>query len=259
MNKKVNKSKMLSQNFLKDYKLVRRLINKSNITKKDLVIEIGPGQGIITKELAKQSQKVLAIEKDPVLVKKLKRNLKELKNVEILKGNALKFNYSQFRNYKIFSNIPFSIEGRLVRILLNLHYPPKDTYLIMRSTVAQRFAGESYTSQFNVINKPWFQFNILHYFNKEDFTPKPKVSAAMLHFHLRSTPLIPIEQKKDYEKFIKQGYGGGRRIRKNLSPFFTKDKLNKICQKIHINIHSKPSDLTTQNWISLFQEYVKQK
>ena len=250
-----SKKKLLSQVFLQNQQLVQKLISKSSISKDDVVIEIGPGGGIITKQLAKRAKKVIAIEKDEFLYRKLKPDLSKLKNVDLIKLDALNFEFPAY-DYKVFANIPFHIEGVLIRKLINLPIPPKDTYLVMREDVAKRMAGLPKEGQFFVLHSPKFELSIFHYFNRIDFKPKPRVASVMLRMKLREKVLLSPESYKLYENFVKQGFGGGRRIKQNLSPFFSKTKLYKLSQKFKFNPQAKPSDLKFEQWLELFKSWL---
>ena len=90
IKKRIYPLKGLGQNFLIDKNVLKKIISASDLKKTDVILEIGPGTGILTKELAKKTRKVIAIEKDPRLAEFLKQELKENKNVEIIEADALK-------------------------------------------------------------------------------------------------------------------------------------------------------------------------
>lgn len=131
-----NKSKN-SQNFLHSDKLVSQLIEKSNIEKGDVVIEIGSGQGIITKQLAKKCKKVYGIEYDPYLYKKLNKMFYNIENVEIWHGDFLEFSLPEKQKYKVFSNIPYNITAAILSKLTSSSNPPEDAYLIIQEEAAR--------------------------------------------------------------------------------------------------------------------------
>jgi len=103
-----------SQNFLKSKNLVVKILELSSIGPQDLVLEIGPGKGIITEELARRAREVVAIEKDKGLFLFLKEKFKNNPKIKILNIDFLKFQLPKFP-YKIFSNIPFFITGEIIK------------------------------------------------------------------------------------------------------------------------------------------------
>ncbi|NMD01282.1 MAG: methyltransferase domain-containing protein, partial [Bacteroidales bacterium] len=104
----VRKRIRLAQNFFRDRELVASIVANSSISKEDTVYEIGPGEGIITGELAERAGKVTAIEMDTTLATRLRNKFRESDNVEIQEGDFLRYRIKE-RKYKIFSNIPFNI------------------------------------------------------------------------------------------------------------------------------------------------------
>ena len=103
-----------SQNYLHSKQLVATLLSKSNICNDDIIIEIGPGKGIITIELAKKSKKVIAIEFDAKLAKTLSERYKESKKVQIIEMDFLKYKISVKEPYKVCANIPFNITADIM-------------------------------------------------------------------------------------------------------------------------------------------------
>jgi 23S rRNA (adenine-N6)-dimethyltransferase len=124
-----------SQNFLRDPKLVEKLVQNSSL-KNDVVIEIGSGKGIITDMLSKHSKRVLAVEADKNLHAELGEKFASFPNVEIYQQNFLEFPLPKYE-YKVFSNIPFNITADIVRKLFDSENSPVDSYLIMQNTRAR--------------------------------------------------------------------------------------------------------------------------
>src|SRR5512139_1904971 len=110
------KRKLYSQNFLYNRKLVQHLVSGSSIAKNDLVLEIGPGEGIITNELVKSSRFVVAVEIDTEKYAYLKQKFNRINNLTLYLGDFLDFELPSLP-YKVFANIPFSTEGKIIRKL----------------------------------------------------------------------------------------------------------------------------------------------
>src|SRR3989344_3681848 len=110
-------SKVFAQNFLKDPAIARKLIRASQISANDTVIEIGPGEGVITRELARVAGKIIAVESDQKLATKLKKTFEAQKNLIVENSDFLNYKIDE-RTYKVFSNIPFNITNQIVKKLL---------------------------------------------------------------------------------------------------------------------------------------------
>lgn len=112
--------KYLGQNFLYDPSILKRIIQVAQLSREDLVVEIGPGPGRLTQMLAERVKKVIAIELDETLFEKLKTELTEYENVELIHGDALKYSYENLPEFKVVANIPYHITTPLIFRLLEL-------------------------------------------------------------------------------------------------------------------------------------------
>mgnify|MGYP006283607643 CR=1 FL=1 len=242
----------LSQNFLYNRQLIQKLIRISSIDAGDVVIEIGAGAGAITKELQRTAKLVIALEIDERLIAALLKTADN--NTVLFKLDALKFNLP-VSPYKVFSNPPFAIEGRLLRKLLNAQQPPTESHLVVRKEHALRWAGVYRNTRFSSFYLPWFEFNIVHQFKSADFKPQTKVKAVMLQITKRNQPAIAWEDKGGYQRFVKTGFGSGQSINHNLDQFFSKQTLIKITSEMGLSYKSKPADLKYSDWQNLFLAY----
>lgn len=247
------RGEFLSQVFLKEGELVHTLLERSSIGKRDVVVEVGPGKGIITDELLKKAGRVIAIEKDDRLYGELLQKYQSTSNLKLYNDDFLRFALPSLP-YKVFSNVPFAIESQLVRKFIDSkNDSPLDSYLVMRREVTERLAGIPREGQFSIIHKPWFDLEIFHYFRRGDFQPKPKVESAMLRFKKKERPLIDEEDRRLYELFITRGFGGGRRLRQNLSDLFTSNQLNHLARELGFRVENMPSELTFEHWLGMFK------
>lgn len=175
---------LLSQHFLRSPRLALILIGHSNIKKRDLVIEIGAGSGVITSALSKRARKVLAFEPDPLTAKKLRENLekREIKNVEILEEDFLEFDLDTLEEpYKVFSNPPFSISSKIVHKFLEAKNKPESFYLILQKQFALKLLNTErhYTSQLGYELIKNYNTKIKYPLKREDFTPPPAVPTVL--------------------------------------------------------------------------------
>ncbi len=178
-------NKLLGQNFLRDKNILRKMIAAAQLTKNDVVLEVGPGEGTLTEELARAAGRVLAVEKDKALAAQLKIKFQNHKNVEIIENDILEFiNHNPcFANhrYKVVANIPYYLTSHLIRLLLESDNPPRDIVLMVQKEVAQRICARppkmsllAAATQFYATPK------IIAKVPSGAFWPRPKVDSAII-------------------------------------------------------------------------------
>lgn len=244
--------KLLSQNFLYSRKLATSLVGNSSIGKNDTVLEIGPGKGIITEQLLAKSKTVIAVELDPLWYDYLKINFSQCPNFYIYHQGFLTFPLPR-QPYKVFANIPFSIEGQIIRKLIDAFNPPVDCYLVMRKKLVYRLSALYGENQFSITHEPFFDFSIYHHFRKTDFIPMTGVDSVMLRFTMRGNCLIPFQERKEYQKFVEYGFGQGLPIYRNLKRYFSIKNINSSFQTLGIDKNLRPSYLPLKKWIELYE------
>ncbi len=253
MNSRNRKS--LAQNFLAKRHLAATIIQESSISPEDIVYEIGPGKGILTKELIKKARRVVAIEKDRLLYKKLKKKFEGTDNFVLHNADFLKFSIKENR-YKVFANIPFNITSAIIRKLVYTANPPDEAYLIVQQEAAEKFTGIGKTTQLSVLLKPWFDLKITRSFRKTDFSPVPRVDVVMLYIALRNPPIVPPSEMAVYEEFIKYGFGAWcKDLKSNYKHVFTHTQWKRLSHDLQFSIHAKPSALRFEQWLALFEFY----
>ena len=185
-------NKRLGQNFLISQKVLQRIIQTAELSKKDTVLEIGPGLGTLTQALAQRVKKVIAIEKDKRMVEILKDVLGDYKNVEIIQGDILKDSPSDTvlpkhkdcirrtvldaPKYKVVANIPYYLTSPLIRLFLESIKPPQEMVLLIQKEVAQRICSRPPKMSLLAIAVQFYsQPKIISYVSKKSFWPQPRV------------------------------------------------------------------------------------
>jgi len=243
-----------SQNFLYNKNLVNKLVKISNLDVNDIVIEIGAGKGIITEILSKNVSKVIAFEKDNVLFKRLKLNLQDIENVELLNEDILKYNFSKNSDYKIFSNIPFNITTDIISRILSIDIKPTDMFLIMQKETANRFIGNPYSKESlkSILLKMFYDIKIIYRFNRTDFKPVPSVDIVFVHFSINSKlEISDINLFKDFASYLFML--NENTIKTKLKRLFTYNQIKNISKQININ--NKITKLTFENWLYLLEVF----
>ncbi|MBP3201090.1 MAG: ribosomal RNA small subunit methyltransferase A [Lachnospiraceae bacterium] len=184
----------LGQNFITDEFLLEDIADESGITKDDLILEIGPGNGALTRCLCDRAKYVVIVEIDKSLIPLLKSNLKEYNNVSIINADFLKFNFqniineflsiSDFRPIKVVANLPYYITSPIIQNLLQNPYICEMTLMVQKE-VAERIVATPNNKDFGVLTLACNYFaetEMIMLVSKECFYPKPKVDSAVVHF-----------------------------------------------------------------------------
>ena len=229
--------KSMGQNFLIDNNIVKKIIETSQIKQNDIIVEIGPGTGILTKELALKAKKVIAIEKD----EKLASNLK-IKNVKVIAGDALNIVHKIKGEYKVVANIPYYLTSFLIRTLLELDNKPKDIVLLIQKEVAQRICSSKNTILSLSVNY-YGKAQIIDYVSRNCFYPKPKVDSAIIKIILN-------KEKRNDElfKLIKKGFSHPR---KTLINNLKDKKIEDFLTSRGLSKKARPEELNINDWINL--------
>ena len=178
---------ILSQHFLRSPRIALMLIGHSNIKKRDLVVEIGAGSGVITSALSARCRQVIAIEADHETAEKLRHNLKShnIENVTVVEQDFLEYQLPA-EPYKVYANPPFHLSSEIVHKLIEADNPPESFYLILQKQFALKLLNTDrhYTSQLGheVIAK--YQTKIRYPLRPNDFTPPPAVPTVLFEAKL---------------------------------------------------------------------------
>ena len=262
----ITPNKVLGQNFLTDKNAVSALIKSVNIAKEDIILEIGPGTGAITKELAKKARQVIAIEKDENMVNILQKELEESKNVHIVQKDILKTEIKELfesleieiqnSGYKVVSAPPYYLTGRLFRHFLeNSEIKPEAIALIIQKEVAQKICAIPPDMNLLAISVQLYgKPKIIQKVSKNAFWPKPEVDSAILTVANIRQPSI---NEKLFFKLLRAGFSSPRKqLSGNLSREFnvSKQKTEQLLKSVHINPKKRAQALQIEEWITLLEK-----
>lgn len=247
-----------SQNFLKNPEFVGNLIKQTDINNGDLVVEIGPGKGMITNLLKDVAAKVVGIEVDKQLFSSLKTKFGGFSKIEIINADFLQWNLPS-SPYKVFSNIPFNMTTDIVTKLLNSKNSPTVSYLIMQDKAAERFLGDPIgkNTQMSILVKPYYETSIVTKINRNQFSPTPNIDAVLVKFQKRNNPLVKPEHSQLFRDFVVYGYNQWKpTILESFEKIFSQKQRSILQSTLHIQ-KAKPSDLNIEQWLALFESFNK--
>jgi len=240
---KIKPIKHFGQNFLIDKNVLDKIIDAAELTSQDIVLEIGPGLGILTIELLKGTKKVIAVEKDKKLCEILKTNLKRYKNLKIINEDILKIKIDKLSNYKVVANIPYYLTSPLIRKFLEEKNKPSAIILMVQKEVAQRICASPPHMNLLAIAVQFFaEPKIISYVSKNSFYPMPKVDSAIIKIIPKSIPDINTEK---FFNLVKRGFASKRKMLKNNIPGID-------LEKIGLNPGVRAENLPIKDWLKLF-------
>ena len=252
----VRKRIQLAQNFFRDRSLVASIVAASTITKEDIVYEVGPGEGIITGELAERVGKVVAVEKDAALAARLRSRFRDTGNVEIHDGDFLRYKIKE-KKYKVFSNIPFNITAEVMKEILFGENPPSEAYLVLQKEAAGKFSGSPAETEVSVLAKPWFEFRVLREFRRTDFEPIPSVDVVLLFIARREQPLVSLTNVESYRKFVQFGFEAWKKDLKTVyKHVFTYEQWKRLSKNLSFSLKATPTELRFEQWLGLFEYFI---
>lgn len=167
----------------------------------------------------------MAVEIDRHWYQCITTQFEERENLTVYHRDFLDFELPK-HPYKVFANIPFAIEGKVIRKLIEAQQPPTDCYLVVMKELAQRLSGREGNNMFVMMHSPWFEFAISHHFQPTDFVPRPNVSAVLFHFHQRKQSLLSWRERQQYQRFVELAFHNGQPIRNNLRKRFSIQKID---------------------------------
>jgi len=205
----------IGQNFLIDKKVAERELEYASIEKNDVVLEIGPGKGIITKLLSEKAQKVIAIEIDEKLVSELKEFLPD--NVLLISGDALKVDFDLLPKFnKIVSNLPFHISSPITFKLLDFDFSL--AVLIYQKEFAERMVAKSGSKDYSRISVGVYYRSIceiMETVHRSLFIPQPKIDSCVVRLQPRSSPPFSILDEKFFFDLTRELFNHRRKKIKN--------------------------------------------
>ncbi|PKL36336.1 ribosomal RNA small subunit methyltransferase A [Candidatus Peregrinibacteria bacterium HGW-Peregrinibacteria-1] len=246
--------KSLGQNFLTNSSVIDTIIQASQVTSDDIVLEIGPGLGVLTKALAQKAQHVHSIEIDQDMLPILNETLSQSENVTIIPGNSLKIDLTKIIShhpYKVVANIPYYITSPLLNLFLqNEHQPESITFLVQKEVAEKICHKEPDMSvlalQVHLFGTP----KLIATVKNSDFHPAPKVDSAILHINLHQPndpSYLDPETALKILKTAQQAFTSGRKKLSNTLPHL-KDQL----QQLHLDTQ-RPQHLSIKNWLDLIK------
>lgn len=265
MNKyNITANKGYGQNFLIDEFTIQEIVNKAEVSKEDLIIEIGPGLGSLTSLLLEHAGKVICIELDKKMINLLNDRFSLYDNFELINQDILKVNLhelikqnSNFKNVKVVANLPYYITTPIIMKLLEDKLNLKSITVMVQKEVALRLAEKpggketgSITYSINYYTNPEIILDV----SKEYFLPSPKVDSAVLKLNVLDKPRIKVQDEKFFFKIIKTSFLQKRKTLVNSlanNSIASKETLEKILNSLNIDTRIRAEELSLGDFANI--------
>jgi 16S rRNA (adenine1518-N6/adenine1519-N6)-dimethyltransferase len=220
----VRPSKGLGQSFLIDRGVLERIVEASHLTPDDIVLEVGPGTGLLTHRLAQVARAVVAVELDRKMFPILEETLRDCRNVHLVQGDilavdpvaeitkALGMAEASTLRYKVVANLPYYITSAVLRHLLAARVRPEQLLVMVQREVARRIVASPGELSLLAISVQAFGApEIVGHVPARAFFPRPKVDSALLRVRVYEQPKVPPEVQERFFRLVHAGFSQKRK------------------------------------------------
>ena len=260
----ITANKNLGQNFLIDDEAVAGIVEAANVSKDDLIIEIGPGLGTLTKELLDRAGKVICIELDKRMIEILNDRFSMYDNFKVLNDDVLKVDLKtlianeKIKSTKIVANLPYYITTPIIMKLLEERLDIETITVMIQKEVADRLVTKPGTGDTGAITYT------IHYYTEPKrvlevpntaFIPVPKVNSTVINLNILKKPRVTVKDEAKLFEVIKTAFMQKRKTLVNAlansSKFGTKEQIEKILQTLEIDNKIRPEKLTLEEFTQI--------
>ncbi len=264
----IRANKSLGQNFLINKDVLESIVNSSEISKDDMVIEIGPGLGTLTKYLLEKAGEVLCIEIDSKMIKILNNRFNQYENFEIINEDVLKVDLNNIisekkrqgkvKNVKIVANLPYYITTPIIMKLLEDKLDIESITVMIQKEVAERLIavpGEKETGAITYTVYYYCESEKIMEVPNSSFIPEPEVTSEVIKMELRSKPAVEIENPKIMFMIIKSAFMQRRKTLlnalTNTKVFLSKEEGLEILKKLNLGENIRAENLSIQDFCNI--------
>ncbi len=259
-------NKKLGQNFLINESIIYDIVKKANVTKEDVVIEIGPGLGSLTKELINNAKKVIAIELDPNMIDILKSRFGIFDNFEVIYGDVLKIDLEElikgYDSVKVVANLPYYITTPIIMKLLEDRLKIKSITVMVQKEVGERICATYKDKEYGAITvsvQYYSEPQIIIDVPKENFLPAPEVDSCVIRLDMRKKPPVFLKDEKLFFRLVK---GAFTQRRKTINNSLTcsgksKEEIMAALDKLGIDSKLRAENLSIQQYADIANTLVE--
>ncbi len=251
-------NKSLGQNFLTDENVLSKIVAAAQLTPEDVVLEVGPGLGHLTRLLARQAGRVVAVELDGRLAPILHERLAGCDNVELVQGDILKLalvSLVSSPDYKVVANLPYYITSAVLQHFLEGEPPPARLVVTVQREVAQRIVARPGDMSLLAVSVQLYgQPRIVARIKAGAFYPRPEVDSAVVRIDRHLAPPVDAPDKAAFFAVVKAGFAQRRKQLRNSLPAGLDSPQAEVVaalEAVSIDPRRRPETLSLQEWAAL--------
>jgi 16S rRNA (adenine1518-N6/adenine1519-N6)-dimethyltransferase len=247
----------LGQHFLRDRSVLAKIVAALDLGQSDVVLEVGPGQGVLTRELAASGATITAVELDRALVAQLQAEFEGMSTVTIVAGDVLQIDPVTLvgPSYKLAGNIPYYITGQLLRKFLTGTNRPSVAVLMVQLEVARRMlAVPGDMSLLSVSTRLFTEPSLVARVSRRSFHPPPQVDSAVIKLEVLPQPRVEITSESQFFRVVRAGFGTKRKQVANALAHglsMSKTEMTAVLEAASIDSTLRAEDLSLQDWSRL--------
>lgn len=257
----IKAKKSLGQNFLNNSNIPRAMADAASIVPSDIILEIGPGTGALTKELLLRSDRVIAIETDSRAIEVLSDVFaKEIQSgkLTLISGDVRSYDFTMLSihagAYKLVANIPYYLSGFLFRTFLEHKLQPSTIVFLVQKEVAERIARDKKESLLSLSVKAYGTPRYIKTVKKGNFTPQPKIDSAIIAITDISKKRLNGIPEKAFFTLLHEGFKSRRKqLLGNLSTLYDRELVAQTLETLRLPQNIRAEDVPLETWISLTQ------
>ena len=244
----------LSQHRLRNEKVAERIVTSTGLSPPALVYEFGAGEGLLTSALLARAGRVVAIERDRRLWRRLRERFEGEPRVRAVLGDFREASLPRRGRYVVVANLPFAHTSEAMRLLLEARNRPRAAHLVMARDAAMRWGGFGEETMVAVLGKPWFEFRVALPLRRRDFAPPPRTDCVLLSARLRRQALVSPTETPGWRRFVEQGFGRGQTsVRRNLSGVVGYEQFKRTARALGIERDARPGTVSFEQWLGLWR------
>jgi 16S rRNA (adenine1518-N6/adenine1519-N6)-dimethyltransferase len=262
----IQPKKSLGQNFLHDPNVLEKIVELADLSADATVLEIGPGTGNLTRILAREAARVIAVETDDRLLPLLQKEFETQPQVQIVHADILQANLRELMGdtpFIVVANLPYYITSAILRYMLEGQPKPQRIVITVQREVAERLVAEPGDMSILAVSVQFYgAVRMMMRLNPASFWPRPEVESAVARIDVYDQPQVDVPSEKLFFQVVRAGFGQKRKqLRNSLSAGlpFSKTEIDQLLEQVGIDPQRRAETLSLDEWAALTRAVGAQK